>query len=1108
VAIVYKIDIAGNAGGWFDETATSSGWFYRELEDTAPAAPDETVYGIDQSYLDVTVQGEYQNLNTDFGTDYNAPVVEDVVVVDLSMPNVSFPDELPEDDPDWTNWSWAQAPPVDDNNPELAPSNLDGQDFTDLEDYGFSVAPLVDGSNPEVSLSAVALDTQDFTDTEDYGYIHNPIHDADEECLFPVVTSVTAGSDLTTGTAHVVTFTASVGDGILVVLATNGNTHTATAGWTEVVDNESAVSYWRVIDGTEGGTMTVTSSASSESVWYVYRIQAGTFDPGTPPSSAVTLNSATQDPPNDVFGWTDKTLVLAAIAGDTDTSPITFTSGPSNLTNGFVGQETGGTQVPDAYLAVGWGNVDGSSFDPNAFSITAQSQPNPYDLATIAIRGNCRVQQSIIALDTQDFTDTEDYSFIPSPVPPCPNAEIVAQAKTEITTSATTHLITLPSGVQAGDRLIVSARSGQPWQANPPAGWQFFSWSYSAAGGIGVINLWKDADGTEGATLSLDVTSSSTCYAFAYRIKAGTFDPYTAPEASDSTTGSSQNINAVSYTAPWSGETLFIARTHQITGSAGLAYTAYPANMPDWRDVTTTSAPIENGATAAAQRNSSTFDPDAFTLNGSGNTWSVRVFGIRANCGSEPPLWSHIQNDDQDFTDLEDYGSFTAPLSEDLTPSEDFLLGAGGLDEQDFTDLEDYGAITPQPIDDNNPDVAPSDLDSQDFTDLGDYGYSVAPLSDDNNPEVCVAAIALDTQDFTDLADYGFSWNAPADLDEQDPDLGQIDCDSQDFTDLEDYGSSVAPAIDDNNPEIAPSSLDDQDFSDLEDYGYVAQQAIEDFILKEDFILGDGQGLDSQDFTDEADYGSSVAPLSDDSVDFLLGTGDGLDAQDFTDEADYGSSVAPAINDNNLEIAPSDLDTQDFTDLADYGSSVAPAIDDFNPEVSLAAVALDTQDFTDLEDYGLVVAQAIPDNNDEVCLAAVALDDQDWSDLEDYGFSVAPLVDDFIAPEDFNLGDGKGLDTQDFTDTADYSFIWFPLDEIPRVYVTVTGIELVIEIGCVHTVSWADIPDVVKTWDEIANTTSSWSPIADVPHTWTDTPNTSDTWTEIPNTPNTWEEDC
>lgn len=434
MSTIHKVDIAGQAGGWFDETSTASGWFYRELEDTASAPADDTPGNACMS-LDVCVEG-YAQTSEYYGTDeiqgeQRAPLEDFVAPPEESILCTSIPDYLVDemfepgefwfqtgpptslDDETGETRGQTSVPDYLDLDDELDPSDVDWQLSTTLRDAvedtaGRSVPddmaledePLQDGwqqcvtmedipPDAEITLTSVPSDLEPEADVDSDGWQHGASDDG-VVCYFPAIVSVTPGSDLSTGTTHVVSLpTVNIGDLAVVVLATNGNTHTATAGWTEVLDNESVVVYSRVIDGTEGGQMTVTSSASTESVWYVYQIAAGSFDPVTPIAAATSLNSATQDPPNLAFGWTDKTLVLAAIAGDTASSPITFTSGPSNLTTGFVGQETGGIALPDCYLAVAWGFVDGSSLDPNTFSFTAQS--SNYDIATIAIRGYCPV---------------------------------------------------------------------------------------------------------------------------------------------------------------------------------------------------------------------------------------------------------------------------------------------------------------------------------------------------------------------------------------------------------------------------------------------------------------------------------------------------------------------------------------------------------------------------------------------------------------------------------------------------------------------------------------------------------------------------------------------
>lgn len=325
----------------------------------------------------------------------------------------------------------------------------------------------------------------------------------------------------------------------------------------------------------------------------------------------------------------------------------------------------------------------------------------------------------------------------------------------------------------------------------------------------------------------------------------------------------------------------------------------------------------------------------------------------------DPIFWDGQGLDYQDFTDLADYSDAQSPLSDDNNP--DICVAAIALDDQDFTDLSDYGAVEPQAIPDNNPELAPSSLDDQDFTDQSEYGF--IQQSGDEQDHHLGTGDGLDQQDFTDLSDYGYSVDPLTDdfVLREDALLSADGLDSQDFTDLTDYGSVVDQPIDDNNPDLAPSSLDDQDFTDFTDYGSSVDQLSTDHVdfilgialddqdrtdladygsITEQAIPDNDQNfrpdmvaLDTQDFTDLTDYGSVVEQLSDNlREDFVLGDGQGLDDQDFTDLADYGSSLDPLSEDT---IAPQDfvlgdgqgLDAQDFTDLADYGYQYSPIPD-------------------------------------------------------------------------------------------------------------------------------------------------------------------------------------
>ena len=117
--------------------------------DAVAAGPDLTIHSLVTDSADLQVIDLlYENLAyADLGTITDKPVVDDVI--DDYPAYISHQDLTDDVFTDWSDWSWAQAPPIDDNNPDLAPSNLDDQDFTDLSDYGFQIDPLSEDNDQE-----------------------------------------------------------------------------------------------------------------------------------------------------------------------------------------------------------------------------------------------------------------------------------------------------------------------------------------------------------------------------------------------------------------------------------------------------------------------------------------------------------------------------------------------------------------------------------------------------------------------------------------------------------------------------------------------------------------------------------------------------------------------------------------------------------------------------------------------------------------------------------------------------------------------------------------------------------------------------------------------
>lgn len=359
---------------------------------------------------------------------------------------------------------------------------------------------------------------------------------------------------------------------------------------------------------------------------------------------------------------------------------------------------------------------------------------------------------------------------------------------------------------------------------------------------------------------------------------------------------------------------------------------------------------------------------------------------------------------------------------------------------------------------DNTAEVAMFAAYDAEYTEVY-QGFTVAPLADDvvviEEPVYSDTETPQDGRDI-DWSDWSWAQAPPNDDNDQEIQYGSlVDLEADFATDFADYSFSVDQAVPDNDQGFLPASvaLDDQDYTDFSDYAFTVDPLSDD--LREDALLGDGQGLDDQDWTDWSDYSATVDPLSDDASaapeDQILGLVD-LEP-DWTDSAEYGSQTDPVGNDAAVvdDAVPLSVDADSgFADDADYSATVAPAVEDNDQEFLPASVALDDQDYTDWSDYSSTVAPAIGDNDQEFQPSSVVEPSDDQTDFGDYSSSV-DAVQDVVAPDAPLLGivdleadatdfgeygsqtDPVGDDLaetllgiieaeQDWTDYADYSF--------------------------------------------------------------------------------------
>jgi surface protein len=92
---------------------------------------------------------------------------------------------------------------------------------------------------------------------------------------------------------------------------------------------------------------------------------------------------------------------------------------------------------------------------------------------------------------------------------------IAASASYAASTSASTHNVTMPSGITAGHLLVMVARTVSGVTANTPSGWTLLT-SRSATGVTYI--WWKQATGTEGTTAAVTLSASSLLTALTLRV--------------------------------------------------------------------------------------------------------------------------------------------------------------------------------------------------------------------------------------------------------------------------------------------------------------------------------------------------------------------------------------------------------------------------------------------------------------------------------------------------------------------------------------------------------------------------------------------------------------
>lgn len=432
----------------------------------------------------------------------------------------------------------------------------------------------------------------------------------------PVVVGTGAASSSTSNsTSHTITSSipsGETGNLLVVVFSVDGNptVSTSSTGWTKLgqANNGSNVTgavFWKMADGTTSASdpLVLTTSASEQSSHIVYRIRGATGISG----AAANGNSTNSDPPSHT-ALEASYLWIATRSGDNTT---VATAPPTGYTN-MITQAASGNGGASSNAAINILGAAATTQNPGTFA----SGEEQWVSWTLAIEGPAPV----ITMVPIAYPESQPTSF---PV-------VAGVAQSNANGNATSHTVSLPSGVEVGDLLVVimGFRGGRTYTTSTvqfPAGWTELVTNTASSDGQGVV-YYKVATGVEAGASSITVAAAPTGGTGArsahtvYRIQKGTYTG--TPEAAfinATTMVSSTNPNPPSLTPSWGTEkVLWIAgaagtRAETTPNTGTFVPTDFESGTYEFDNsgTTTSSASV---STAIRYFEGSTLDPGSFTL--------------------------------------------------------------------------------------------------------------------------------------------------------------------------------------------------------------------------------------------------------------------------------------------------------------------------------------------------------------------------------------------------------------------------------------------------------------------------------------------------------------
>lgn len=187
---------------------------------------------------------------------------------------------------------------------------------------------------------------------------------------FPAVEATSAGHTAS-GTSHAITLASGLVNGELCIACIMGDTNVTAwawpAGWTELFDTLGSSGTlscsYRFADGTEGGSVTATSTGTATATYNTYRISGQHASSAPEVGTSATGSSTTPDPPSVTASWGAEDNLWLPVLG----TPNNNTSGsaPTSYTNLLQGDSSSGQNCWSARRS-----LNAATEDPGTFTMS------------------------------------------------------------------------------------------------------------------------------------------------------------------------------------------------------------------------------------------------------------------------------------------------------------------------------------------------------------------------------------------------------------------------------------------------------------------------------------------------------------------------------------------------------------------------------------------------------------------------------------------------------------------------------------------------------------------------------------------------------------------